>query len=277
MRPQTDRDYRQRVLRVLVHIEQHLDDSLALDDLAALAHFSPFHFHRIFRAMVGESVIQYVRRLRLERAARRLKSTSEPVIRLALEAGYDSHEAFTRAFGASFRVPPSEFRKEHARPSPATIAVRVDALEPMEVAFIRHVGPYHDVGRAWSALMEWAGRSGVLRERPTLLGISHDDPEITDAGHVRYDACVVVDAGVQPEGDVGRCRLPGGDHAIATHVGPYDKLGDSYADLCGRWLPESGRDPGWSPGFERYLNSPADVPPERLVTEICIPLEITCE
>lgn len=53
MRPQTDRDYRQRMLRVLVHIEQHLDDSLALDDLAALAHFSPFHFHRIFRAMIG--------------------------------------------------------------------------------------------------------------------------------------------------------------------------------------------------------------------------------
>ncbi|HEX4589292.1 MAG TPA: AraC family transcriptional regulator, partial [Gemmataceae bacterium] len=81
MRADTERTYKQRILRVLVHIQQHLDEVLELEDLAGVAHFSPYHFHRVFRGMVGESVMEHVRRLRLERAAHRLKFTDEPVTR----------------------------------------------------------------------------------------------------------------------------------------------------------------------------------------------------
>src|SRR5205085_6955962 len=113
MHSQTERTYHERVLRVLVYIQNHLDDALALDDLAAVAHFSPYHFHRIFRGMVGESVMEHVRRLRLERAAHRLKFTDQPVTRIAFDAGYEAHEAFTRAFGAMFGTAPSQFRAAH--------------------------------------------------------------------------------------------------------------------------------------------------------------------
>ncbi|HRX85905.1 MAG TPA: AraC family transcriptional regulator, partial [Phycisphaerae bacterium] len=83
----TERDYQQRMLRVLVFIQQHLDEALRLEDLAGVANFSPFHFHRIFRGMVGETVMEHVRRLRLERAAQRLRQGDQPVTRLAFEAG----------------------------------------------------------------------------------------------------------------------------------------------------------------------------------------------
>ena len=86
-----------------MHIQHHLDEAVSLDELAALAHFSPYHFHRIFRGMVGESVMEHVRRLRLERAAHRLKFSDEPITRIAFEAGYETHEAFTRAFGGDVR------------------------------------------------------------------------------------------------------------------------------------------------------------------------------
>src|SRR5438132_9659308 len=113
VKSKTEQAYKERVLRVLVYIQQHLDETIELDDLARVAHFSPYHFHRLFRGMVGESVMEHVRRLRLERAAHRLKHGDQPVTRLAFEAGYETHEAFTRAFGAVFGTPPSQFRAAH--------------------------------------------------------------------------------------------------------------------------------------------------------------------
>jgi AraC family transcriptional regulator len=110
MKSLTERDYRKRILRVLVHIQTHLDEALPLDELARVAHFSPYHFHRVFRGMVGESVKEHVRRLRLERAAQRLKLGDQPVVQIALDAGYETHESFTRAFSLLFGMPPSQFR-----------------------------------------------------------------------------------------------------------------------------------------------------------------------
>ena len=116
MKEDTRQDYAERIIRVLVHIQQNLDDALPLEDLAAIAHFSPFHFHRVFTGMVGESVKQYVRRLRLERAAMRLKHGERPVTSIAFEAGYETHEAFTRAFRSAFGRSPSEFRAAGGAP-----------------------------------------------------------------------------------------------------------------------------------------------------------------
>ena len=98
MKEDTRQDYAERIIRVLVHIQQNLDDDLPLEKLARLAFFSPFHFHRVFRGMVGESVKSHIRRLRLERAAMRLKQSEMAVTAIAFEAGYETHESFTRAF-----------------------------------------------------------------------------------------------------------------------------------------------------------------------------------
>ena len=180
MKRQTLETYRERILRVLVHVQSHLDEPLALPDLAAVAHFSPYHFHRIFSGMVGESVKEHVRRLRLERAAHRLRFTDQPVTGIAFDAGFEAHEAFTRAFRAMFEASPSEYRKQHrsiaAPPSPSGVHyaadgavegfepvpegdkpmnVRIEEIKPMHVAFIRHVGPYDQVGQAWTRLMGW--------------------------------------------------------------------------------------------------------------------------
>src|SRR5262249_26256763 len=107
MKASTEQDYRERIVRTLVYIQGRLDEELELAELAGVAAFSPFHFHRIFRGLVGESVKEYVRRLRLERAARCLKQESRPVTEIALQAGFETHESFTRAFTAMFGESPS--------------------------------------------------------------------------------------------------------------------------------------------------------------------------
>jgi len=295
MKPVTLHDYKRRILRVLVHIQQRLDEPLKLDELAGIACFSPFHFHRVFRGMVGESVKEHVRRLRLERAASRLKLGKEPVTQIAFHAGYASHEAFTRAFNAWFGASPSQFRalRRPRQPEVASglhyrnqrpitkfrplrggpdMKVEIKKVEPLSVAFMRHVGPYNQVGATWDKLMPILGKEGLLGGNIMCLGICHDDPEVTAPAKLRYDACVTVDAEYRGEGEIGVQTIPGGEYAVTTHLGPYNKLGETYAALLGQWLPRSGRELANAPCFEVYLNSPESTAPEDLITDVYAPL-----
>jgi AraC family transcriptional regulator len=299
MRSATEQTYRERILRVLVHIQGHLDEPLSLNALARLACFSPHHFHHIFGAMVGESVKEHIRRLRLERAAYRLQFGAQPVTDIAFDAGYETHESFTRAFRKMFGTSPSRYRKlrrERARSfvvsgvhylpegrlddfSPVQrggppMDVRIKNLTAMRVAFLRHVGRYEDeaLGRTWDKLLFWAGQHGLLGARTMLLGIDHDNPHVTPPEKVRYDACLTIDGPVEQEGEIGTQEIPGGEYAIATHQGPYERLPETYARLYGQWLPDSGREPAQSPGFQHYRTTPRETPPDDLITDIYVPL-----
>ena len=120
---------------------------------------------------------------------------------------------------------------------------------------------------------DFLGKEGRLDGRAQFVGICHDDPTVTPAKKIRYDACATVDPDFRPNGDIGVQIIPGGDYAVTTHFGAYDKLGQSYADLLGQWLPRSGRRLRAVPCFEVYFNSPENTEPEDLVTDIHAPLE----
>jgi AraC family transcriptional regulator len=300
MRPDTELTYQERILRVLVHIQQHLDDPLPLEELARIACFAPHHFHHIFSAMVGEGVKEHVRRLRLERAANRLQHAKQSVTEIAFDAGFETHESFTRAFRSMFGVSPSHYRKGRralAVPSvPSRVHylpegrldnfnpvqrggppmdVRIETVPPMKVAFIRHVGPYDDgeaISRTWAKLMAWAGSRGLLGPQTKHIGIAHDNPHVTPPEKCRYDACITVDRPFAPEGEVGVQEISGGEYAVVTHKGPYEKMAEPYAWLYGEWLPSSGREPSDAAGFTVYRNSPRDTKPEDLLTDIYVPL-----
>jgi AraC family transcriptional regulator len=291
MRPSTELDYHQRIVRTLVYIQGHLDDALDLEQVASVAAFSSFHFHRVFRGLVGETLKEHVRRLRLERAARNLKQLDEPIIEIALQAGFETHESFTRSFGDMFGISPSAYRTAH-KPAPESAsgthlddvsayhppdygdppAVEVKELPPMRLVFLRHVGPYTQVGATWGRLMAWAGMRGLLGPSMKLIGIVHDDPDVTPPDKVRYDAAVAVNRPVQPEGEFGVMEIAGGSYAVVTHKGPYDGLGKTYQRVYGGWLPKSGYRLRDVPAFEQYLNSPRDTKPEDLLTLIHVPL-----
>lgn len=300
MRPSTLNDYKQRMLRVLVHIQCHLDDELALAQLARVACFSFFHFHRIFSGMMGESLKEHVRRLRLERAAIQLKLSRQPVTQIALAAGYEAHEAFTRAFKAVYGIAPVHFRSRRspmvagAAPSGVhyrenkplknfkadrsgiqNMNVKIQRIEPMRVAFLRHIGPYHEVGATWDKLLPALGKEGLLGGDSLFIGVCHDDPDVTPSKKIRYDACVTADEPFTPTGDIGLQTIPGGEYAVTTHFGSYEKLGETYAKLFGQWLPRSGRELRSLPCFEIYLNDPDSTEPEELLTDINVPLEPT--
>jgi AraC family transcriptional regulator len=291
MKPATEQDYHQRIVRTLVYIQEHLDEPLDLEQAAGVAAFSSFHFHRIFRGLVGETPKEYIRRLRLERAAGSLKRLDVPILEIALAAGFETHESFTRGFGDMFGISPSAYRSAH-KPLPESESgthlgdvsgyhppaydpppVEVKELPPMRLVFLRHVGTYAQVGATWGRLMAWAGMRGLLGPGMKLIGIVHDDPDVTPEDKLRYDAAVVVTRPVQPEGEFGVMEIPGGRYAVVTHKGPYETMGKTYQRIYGGWLPKSGYALRDVPAFEQYMNSPQNTRPGDLVTLIHVPLE----
>lgn len=284
----TTRDYRERINRVIFHIEAHLGEPMNLKDLAKVAYFSPYHFHRIFVAFTGETLAGFVRRLRLERAVQQLLHLDASVTEIALCAGYETPSAFTRAFVALFGITPTEYRERHesitllgARPlalttitEDLTMIQEIRAIDPMPVLFVRRTGPYYQAaGEAFGVLCQFAGPRGLLGPSTRMIGISHDDPHVTDESKFRYDACVSIDREVKTEGEVGLKTIAGGRYAVFLHAGAYEGFGQTYDQIFKAWLPGSGEKLREEPCFEVYLNSPDQVKPEDLRTEIWLPLQ----
>jgi AraC family transcriptional regulator len=277
-------DYHERILRVLTHIQEHLDAALDLEELARVACFSSFHFHRLFAAMTGETLADHVRRLRLERAAMELRSSAQPVIQVALDAGYEAHAAFTRAFKAAYGASPSAFRRAtepiairaapsgvHYRPGvPLTtfntnhlttkiMKVIIKKIKPLRVAYLRHVGPYEGVGQTWNDLTARLAADQRLRQRSVFqcIGIGHDDPAVTPAAELRFDACITVAGDYEPQPPVAVQTIAGGDYAVAVAKNcPTGKIKDSFPDvrdayqyLYGKWLARSSRELRPAPAF----------------------------
>jgi AraC family transcriptional regulator len=298
--------YEVAVQKAAQQVSADLDRALDLQTLARAAALSPFHFHRIFRGLVGETPLELHRRLRMERAAWQLLHADVLVTAVALDAGYETHESFTRAFRAAYNRSPSEFRQSrepdgeactmpfrielasragiHFSPErseapsirfaqgESNMDVQIKNMPELHVATIRHIGPYNQIPQAFARLGEVAARSNLFGPETAMLAIYHDDPETTPPAELRSDAALVIAADAKVPQGLGEERLPGGRYACTTHVGPYEALGDVWARFMGEWLPRSGHRMTEGKSYEIYRNTPADVPKEKLVTELYIPL-----
>ncbi|MBC8641202.1 AraC family transcriptional regulator [Caballeronia sp. EK] len=285
-RTMSSRLYEARLARVVAHIHDHLDDELDLNRLAEVACLSPYHWHRIYHAFYGETAAATVRRLRLHRAANELVHGAVPIDSIAERAGYSSVQAFSRAFQASYRMAPGQFRNEGGASmfvpfdevrsgDTAMHQVDIRTQNGFTVAAMEHRGSYMNIGRAFEMLFHGLATRELIDPRARSLGIYFDDPSAVAEDDLRSMACCeLFDAdAVKFEAPVSRVEVAGGEFAVLTHVGPYAQLCFAYQWLYGEWLPKSGRETGEAPVFEVYVNDPRETVASELVTEIWMPLK----
>jgi AraC family transcriptional regulator len=295
------------VRKTVARIVHGLDEALDLAELARTAALSPLHFHRIFRGMVGETPLELHRRLRLERSAWRLSTGSASVTSIAFEAGYETHESFTRSFREAYSASPTEFRSRardareaQLRPPPLELGARsglhfrdpqeqelqvlitrgdthmnvdIETQPELRVAAVSHVGPYNTIFEACQRLGEVAEPAGLL-EHPSaaMVAIYHDDPETTPQAELHSSAGIIVPTHASIPKPLTEIRIPAGRYARTTHIGPYTLLGDAWARFMGQWLPQSGHRALDSVTYELYRNTPMTATPDQLRTDLYIPI-----
>jgi AraC family transcriptional regulator len=232
------------LLPVLVLIQSGLDSDLSAPTLARVSGMSESTLHRRLVDATGETPRRHVERLRLERAAAQLQLRRSTVLEIALDHGDASHETFTRAFQRHFGASPSAWRErqtagglgEHGRQLGLSEAARGASLSStrlvemraIDIAFLRHVGPYDKVdGTMWARIRDRLAALG--RSTDGLpMGIGHDDPWITAPDRLRYDAGWTIDEDLPPDSGLGQQTVPGGSYASTTFVGPFHLIGEAY-------------------------------------------------
>ena len=273
-------DYVQRVNRAIDHVTRHLASPLPLEDVARVACFSPYHFHRIFRALVGETLHAFVKRVRLERAVYLMSHDGAPLTDIALRCGFSSSSDFSRSFRAHFGVPPSVFdfarfrrerRDQMARslapadphrlaqlPSgenPDHFAVRLRQLPARRVAYVRVHQPYRGgVPAAAAHMLAWARQRGLAGGQ--WLGYQWDDPEIVALDLCRYDIGLELPAAASLEPDVNVTAFPAMTVAEIDIAGPIDLEMRALDWLYKTWLPHSNHVPDHQPMFEAWNGEP---------------------
>ncbi len=294
--PQTAHAYQPVIDRALAYIDEHLADEISLEQVARAALLSPFHFHRIFAARLGETPNQYINRLRLERAANLLiKNREASITEIAFASGFTSSAVFARSFKEHFGIPASQFRIlkgeafkgliERSRqagesPGPAVADglawdVQVRQLPQRLVAYVANLEGYSlpKICAAWNRLFRWARQHGIMDEHTLVIGISFDDPFITPHNRCRYYACITIPQRPSPQERVSYMELNGGMYAVCRVACHAERIADVYHALYGAWLPDSGYLPGDMPTYEVYYQTPETHPEGKYLLEICLPVQ----
>jgi len=288
MNGKTTQAYAERFNRVFDYIDRHLDESLSVDALSQLANFSRFHFQRQFSEYVGLSVTRYIQLLRLRRASYQLAfSDSQRIIDIALEAGFESPESFSRAFKKCFGQTPSQFREQPAwqpwnermqlpeRERSTPMDVKIVDFDETLIAVLEHQGPTELLNESVMQFIGWrksSGHSPITSSR--TFGMVYSDPETTPPEAFRFDICGEIDTPVpaNPQGVITK-QIPAGRCATVRHYGSTDRIGESAWYLYRDWLPHSGEELRDFPLFFHYVKKMPETPEHEQITDVYLPLQ----
>jgi len=304
-------EYIARINRVMEYIECHIDQIINLDTMAQTAHFSPFHFHRIFTVLVGETPANFLQRIRIEKAAQQIKDyPAKAISDIAFDCGFSSVSLFSRTFRKHFDMSAKEYRicakplmvkdgvyysktgQPISKNSKLVVAgneelcpdkfkqliimetkVIVKEMPGMQVIYCRHTGAFNQIGQAFGKLMQFAGPRGLLNSPDVkTLTIYHDDPSVTEIDKVRQSACLIVHSDVKVEGEIGKMSVPEGRYAVGHFEIVETQFEQAWNTMC-LWFTESGYQPGEGNSYELYYNDHTKHPEHKFILDICIPVK----
>lgn len=268
--------WRRRLERAACLLSGRLDDPPSLAELASAAAVSPFHFHRIWRALTRETVGQTILRLRMEASQEMLRVKDASVTETAVAIGFGTPQSFARAFRRHTGLTPSEHRNSRSSVSKkdtANMNVAVDWRgEIMVVALRREGKPYTDLNATFGQVWSWAEATNTMQNLQGIYGIPLDDPASVPVNELRYEAGLALGVISAPT-PFRVLRLPAGEFACLRHCGSYDGLEAATQYVIGEWLPSSGWEPADFPIFHNFINDPDRTAVDELMTDILLQLK----
>lgn len=275
--------WQERIGRAASLLGANLLEPPTLNVLASCAAISPYHFHRMWRALTGRTVGETVRHLRVEQAKKALLESNLPITDIALSVGFATPQSFARAFRQEIGVSPSAYRiGERNSEAADTLASSAKPVPAIELVFHpsrtliakRRTGlPYEDLNEEFGVVWRWAQDSGFIDNLKGIYGVPYDDPLSLPVGELRYDACLELDNVTTAPPHLHVLTLRGGEFARARVCGSYAQLEAASQSLVGTWLVQSGREPADAPMFHHFHNDPDGVAEADLVTDIYLALE----
>lgn len=285
--------YHARMQRVLDHIDRHLDGDLDLETVSGVAAFSKFHFHRQFKATFGVSLHRYVQLARMRRASKQLADgRGHSVTDIALDAGYETPDAFARAFRQRFRQSPSSFRKspdwvpwlQAFRPlnaarsklmqttfSPDQVTIR--EVAPTRVAIFEHRGDPETFDDTRDRFIAWRKGAGLSPRTNPTFNIWYSERRPADPADYSMDLCVGIgaDQRIDPADTTVKVgEIPGGRCAVLRVTGDTHNLEPAALYLYREWLPASGEEMRDFPIYcQRFF---LDEPEQGAAAELFLPL-----
>ena len=292
---QVNAEYAQRINRVIDYLRANLDRPIKLAELAKVACFSEFHFHRIFSAVSGETLNNFTNRLRVEKAARLLRFSGQSLTDIAFDCGFSSSATFSRAFRTAYDTSPSQFRKtgeikkskickelatgqEYVLPMSdkekrAAFPVRLIELPERRVAYIR-VRDAFDLDKllaVFRRMIEWAKSQGIFSQG-TLFGMTVDDPDVTPRHLYRYEVCFASSLPFRCLDGMSITRLPAMQYAATKVSGDIRMVATAWDYLVRHWLVKSAFEPEHAPALEIFLDKESATDWSQFELELCLPV-----
>lgn len=300
-------DYIFRINKVIRYIEKNLNEELSLNKLAEIAYFSPFHFHRIFYSVVGETTNVFINRLKIERiAAAILAGGDTPISELSAKYGFINPSSFSRAFKKYYGISASEFkkrgegheyyskiRKVDSKNGKEEISferyirninyylnyidmnakIEIKQMPELQLAGISHVGEFDKIGMAYEKLMKWAGPKGLFANPDfKTVTIYHDDPKVTEISKVRQSACCIISEDFKGEGEISSLKVDGGKFAVGRFEVGVMEFEEAWNSMC-VWVAENGYKERDGDYYELYHNDHMQHPEKKFILDICVPVK----
>ena len=299
----TSEEHIKRIRKVLNFIEENLDNELSLENLAEIGNYSPFHFHRIFRGIIGETLQEYINRNRMEKSAMLLSHhKNKSLEEVFSEVGFKSNSAFSKTFKKYFGVSPSVFRKNTPEKFSKILPmnsnngqkevvfqqylyninqmknfmetnakIEVKELPEMNLASVLSIG-VQNIDNAYNKLISWGISKNLFpRENVKMISVYHDSFKVTAPNKVRIHACMLLDEPIKTDGEIFPETLPKGRHIVGSYFIGIHEFEKAWQSLF-LWMNENGYQYKRTFPFEIYHNNFKEHPEKKCRVDFCIPI-----
>ncbi len=296
------KEYQNRVNRIFEHIDENLDTDLSLHTISEIAFFSPFHFHRIFKFITGETLNEYVTRRRIEKSASDLIHKNVALSEISHRYGFNDHSTFSRTFKKFYGVSPTEFKKQHPNKFSKirqlkskngqeypdyekyiciinnlkdwikmNAKIEIKEIQKMEVAYVTSIGS-QNLSNAFQKLIQWATPQGMMNDQTKMLTIYHDSFKITQAHKVRMSASILLEKPVKTTEEIEVTSIEKGKFIVGHFEITSQEFEKSWTGLF-VWMNKNGYKKANRDPFEIYHNNFNEHPQKIAIVDFYIPIE----